>query len=103
VHGFGITQKLDKVVLEAIRHILHISTQVVKKSGALRGERYNHYKLVTTNSRGINNVSKYFLNTMKGMKSVEYRIWSRSFHKFKCNYTKLYIVKKILQRLTGNN
>jgi len=93
VHGFGITQKLDIVVLEAIRHILHISTQVVYK------EKYNHYMLDTTNSRGINNVSEYFLNTMKGMKSVEYRIWSRSFHKYKGDYTKLYKVRKILQRL----
>jgi LAGLIDADG DNA endonuclease family protein len=93
VHGFGITQKLDKVVLEAIRHILHISTQVVYK------EKYNHYMLDTTNSRGINNVSEYFLNTMKGMKSVEYRIWSRSFHRYKGDYAKLYKVKKILQKL----
>lgn len=68
VHGFGITQKLDEVVLEAIRHILHISTKVVYKN------RYNHYMLDTTNSRAISNVSNYFLNTMKGMKSVEYRI-----------------------------
>lgn len=93
VHGFGITQKLDKVVLEAIRHILHISTQVVYK------EKYNYYMLDTTNSRGINNVSEYFLNTMKGMKSIEYRIWSRSFHKHKGDYAKLYNVKKILKKL----
>jgi len=68
VHGFCITQKLDRVVLEAIRHILHISTKVVHKN------KYNHYMLDTTNSRAISNVSNYFLNTMKGMKSVEYRI-----------------------------
>lgn len=37
----------------------------------------------TTNSRAIGNVSKYFFNTMKGMKGVEYRIWSRSFNKHK--------------------
>lgn len=68
VHGFCITQKLDGVVLEAIRHILHISTKVVYKNA------YGHYMLDTTNSRAISNVSEYFLNTMKGMKSVEYRI-----------------------------
>jgi len=62
VHGFGITQKLDVVVLEAIRHILHISTKVVYKN------KYNHYMLDTTNSRAISNVSNYFLSTMKGMK-----------------------------------
>lgn len=77
VHGFGITQKLDRVVLEGIRHILHISTKVVYK------EKYNHYMIDTTNSRAIGNVSEYFFNTMKGMKGVEYRIWSRSFNKHK--------------------
>ena len=93
VHGFGISQKLDKVVLEAIKHILHISTQVLYK------EKYNYYILDTTNSRGIKNVSEYFLNTMKGMKSVEYRIWSRSFNNHKGDYAELYKVKKILQKL----
>lgn len=67
-HGFGLTQKLDRVVLEAIKFILHISTKVTYKI------KYNHYILDTTNSRAILNVSNYFLNTMKGMKSVEYRI-----------------------------
>ncbi len=93
VHGFGITQKLDKVVLEAIKHILHISTQVVYK------EKYNHYILDTTNSRGIKNVSEYFFNTMKGMKSIEYRIWSRSFNKHKGDYAELFKVRSILRKL----
>lgn len=78
VHGFGITQKLDRVVLEGIRHILHISTKVIYK------EKFNYYMIDTTNSRAIENVSEYFLNTMKGMKGVEYRIWSRSFNKHTC-------------------
>ena len=47
VHGFGITQKLDRVVLEGIRHILHISTKVIYK------EKYNYYMIDTTNSRAI--------------------------------------------------
>ena len=68
VHGFCITQKLDGVVLEAIRHVLHISSKVAYKNA------YGHYMLDTTNSRAISNVSEYFLNTMKGMKTVEYRI-----------------------------
>jgi hypothetical protein len=93
VHGFGISQKLDKVVLEAIKHILHIPTQILYK------EKYNYHILDTTNSRGIKNVSEYFLNTMKGMKSVEYRIWSRSFNNHKGDYAELYKVKNILQKL----
>jgi Cytochrome C and Quinol oxidase polypeptide I/LAGLIDADG endonuclease len=93
VHGFGITQKLDRIVLEAIRQFLHISTKVVYK------EKYNYYILDTTNSRAIENISKYFYNTMKGMKSVEYRIWSRSFNKNKGDFDKLLLSKNILKKL----
>jgi hypothetical protein len=127
VHGFGITQKLDSprfskwgrraasppasprvgaslaggqrgapprgVVLEGIRHILHISTKVVYK------EKYNHHMIDTTNSRAIQNVSKYFFNTMKGIKGVEYRIWSRSFNNHKGNYSQLVKIQKLLRSL----
>jgi hypothetical protein len=31
VHAFGITQKLDRIVLECIRLVLHISTKVKYK------------------------------------------------------------------------
>ena len=93
VHGFGITQKLDKVVLEAIRHILHITRKVYYK------EKFNHFMLDTTNSRSIENISEYFFNTMKGMKSVEYRIWSRSFNNYKGDYDKLFKVREILRKL----
>jgi hypothetical protein len=68
VHGFGLTQKLDKIVLEGIKFILHIPTEVKFKS------KHNYCILETTNSRAIENIIKYFYNTMKGMKSVEYRI-----------------------------
>jgi hypothetical protein len=93
VHGFGITQKLDRVVLEGIRHILHISTKVVYK------EKYNYYMIDTTNSRAIKNISEFFLHTMKGMKAVEYRIWSRSFNKHKGDYSELVKVQKVLREL----
>jgi len=82
VHGFEITQKLDKIVLTAIKYILGISTGVkTTKSGT--------YAIATTNSRAIENIIKYFKNTMKGMKSVEYRIWSRSYIKHKGDYKAL--------------
>lgn len=47
IHGFGLTQKLDEIVLQAIGLILHISNAVRYK------EIYNHYILDTTNSRAI--------------------------------------------------
>lgn len=94
VHGFGITQKLDKVVLEAIKSILHISNKVKHNN--------NSYKLDTTNSRAIENIIKYFFNAMKGMKSVEYRIWARSYSKNKGNYDKLVEVREIVRKMRKN-
>jgi hypothetical protein len=93
VHGFSLTQKLDSIVLESIKYILHIPTEVKFKSS------YNHYILDTTNSRAIENIIKYFSNTMKGMKSVEYRIWTRSYIKNKGNFNKLSNTRDILRRL----
>src|ERR1700709_830647 len=93
VHAFGISQKLDKIVLEGIRYVLHISTKVVFK------EKHNYYMLDTTNSRAISNISDFFFNIMKGMKGVEYRIWSRSFNNHKGDHSKLMKIRLLLRNL----
>ncbi len=64
VHAFEITQKLDKIVLDAISQLLDLT--VVKKNTL--------YTVVTTNANLIANIILYFHNTMKGMKALEYRI-----------------------------
>ena len=91
VHGFAITQKLDKIVLEQIKSTLRISSKI----------KYNksYYMLDTTNSRAIENIIKYFENTMKGMKSVEFRIWARSYKKNKGNSSKLIEVRNIIRNM----
>jgi len=93
VHGFGISQKLDEIVLHGIRKILHIPTSVKFKSN------HNYYMLDTTNSKAIENIIKYYHNTMKGMKSVEYRIWSRSYAKHKGNFSKLSHIREIIRKM----
>ena len=93
VHGFGLTQKLDKIVLEGIRILLHINNEVRYK------ELYNHYILDTTNSRVIENIIEYFKNTMKGIKSLEYKVWARSYVKHKNNYEKLYEIRNIIRKI----
>lgn len=92
VHAFGITQKLDRIVLECIRLVLHISTKVKYK------ENHNYYILDTTNSRAIKNIAGYFSNTMKGMKAVEYRIWSRTL-KHRGNLEELTKIRNQLRKL----
>jgi hypothetical protein len=68
VHGFGISQKLDEIVLQAIKKILHISATVKYK------ENHNYFILDTTNSRTVENIIAFFKDNLVGMKSVEYKI-----------------------------
>ena len=84
-HGFEITQKLDKIVLTSIGFILGMI--VVKKK--------TYFSVVSTNSKTINDIILYYYSTMKGMKSLEYRIWARSFTK-----SKNYVVHERFEYLT---
>jgi hypothetical protein len=94
VHGFEITQNLDLIVLSAIGYILGIKTSSKK----------TYFTVVTTNSRSIENIIKYYNNTMKGMKSFEFRIWVRCYIKHKGDFTKLYAIRnKIRNRKLGRN
>jgi LAGLIDADG endonuclease len=79
VHGFEITQNLDFIVFSAIGRILGIKTSSKKTD----------HTTVTTNSRSIENIIKYYNNTMKGMKSFEYRVWARCYVKHKGDFSKL--------------
>lgn len=89
VHAFEITQILDIIVLESIARILGIS--VVKKK--------TNNRIVTTNSRAIYNIVEYYKNTMKGMKALEYRIWSRSFTKYKGSFNELNKTRNLIKKI----
>jgi hypothetical protein len=71
VHYFVVTQKLDKIVLIAISQILEIPFNTHK----------TYFAVETSKSSRIIKIINYYTNTMKGMKSLEFRIWSRSFKK----------------------
>ena len=82
VHAFEINQKLDEIVLISIKHLLHINTQVKFKNKG-------YFSLCTTNSRAIVNIISFYKNSMKSMKSLEFRIWARSYVKYKGNFLAL--------------
>jgi hypothetical protein len=63
-HAFEITQKLDKIVLDAIGYFIGIKV-IIKKTYITVG---------TTRIKDIPNIIDFFHNTMKGMKSIEFRI-----------------------------
>ena len=93
VHGFGLTQKLDSIVLESIRLVFHIPSKVRYK------EIHNHYILDTTNSRTIEHLIDYFKDTMKGVKSLEYKIWARSYVKNKGDFEKLSKIRDTIRKI----
>ena len=53
----------------------------------------------TTNSRAIKNIINYFKDNLIGMKSVEYKIWARSYIKNKENYYKLFLIRETLRKM----
>jgi hypothetical protein len=89
VHAFEITQKLDKIVLDAIGYLLDLT--VVKKK--------TYYTVVTTNSKRVANIILYFHNTMKGMKALEFRIWARSFNKIKAGSARYDYLTKVRNQM----
>lgn len=70
-HAFRITKKLDKIVLIAISLILDIRYR----------EEKTYNSAITMKSSNISNIIRYFSDTLVGMKSLEYKIWRRSFRK----------------------
>lgn len=95
VHCFGVTQKLDTHLLHHLRDIFGISASVKLKKNA--------WLMETTNSRSIEYIIKYFDGTFKGMKSVEFRIWSRTYFKHKGNNDKLHKVQLLLRKIRNRH
>jgi len=89
VHAFEITQKFDLIVLEAIA--ITFDLKVTKKK--------SYMAVVTTNSKTIEIIAKYFFKTMKGMKSIEYRIWARSFNKKNKNFEDLLKIREKMRAI----
>lgn len=104
VHSFGITQKLNKEVLEFIRSKFHIPSKIqhYKKKVVLASSAFSKdhgfYKLETSNSRALEKIKSFYLNKLKGMKSLEYKIWARSFN-YKNNFDKLFKIQAQLRKL----
>ena len=72
-HIFEISQKLDDIVLKAILKILRVNFYI----------NNTNYTVFVIDSKDIQYIVKYFHKQLKGMKSLEYRIWARSFTKKK--------------------
>ena len=88
-HAFEITQKFDVIVLEAIAMILQL--KVTNKK--------TYFTVVATGSNDIKFIVKYYYKTMKGMKSLEYRIWARSFTKEKKDFEYMTKIQNLMRNI----
>lgn len=72
-HGFGVTQKRDKHVIDFLRDLF----------GIVANPRYNKsnssWVLDTTNKRSILNIANYYTDTLLGSKHLEYFLWQKAF------------------------
>lgn len=91
VHGFGITQKRDKLILDYIKKTLNI------ESGVRLNKNY-FYSLDTTNSNSLKFIKDYFFKALKSRKALVYRIWARSF-RLKNKFNKLLLIQKLIRSL----
>ncbi len=98
VHIFNlIINKHDYNILYNIKLLLNINNDIIYDN--------NIYKLETINNIDIDNIIKYFIfNNFKsrflGLKSYQFKIWSRSFYKYKNNINnhKLLYIKNLLNK-----
>nr|AMQ25913.1 hypothetical protein [Torulaspora globosa] len=99
VHSFDISQKLDYIVLYGIKLLLNINNTIK--------DRKTYFKLETNNSKNIEYIMKMFMyadhkSMFLGMKSFEFKIWVRSYFKYKNDYNKLLKVREIMMKYRKN-
>jgi virulence-associated protein VapD len=88
-HAFEITQKLDRIVLDAAAQLLGIKVRIKK----------TYFTVYADSLRDISNIIPFYHNTMKGMKALEYRIWARSFSKMKTGSERFVYLTKVRNQM----
>ena len=97
VPAFGLTQKKDKHVLEAIRKKFKIISKVKlnKKQGC--------WMLDTTNRRAIENIRVFFLGRLKSVKSLEFKLWCKAIYYYdKKEQKKVVIIRDKLRKIRAS-
>ena len=91
IHGFGLSQKHDKHLLEQIKVFFTIKSKV-------RWNKRGHWALDAVDKNSLKRIKKFFFRRFKGRISLIYRIWSRSFRD-KGKYNKLLLIKNHIKKL----
>lgn len=101
LHGFAISQKKDKIILEGIKKLFHTPSKLYLNK--------DNYYLISCNNRVNLFLIEYFKNSFKGIKSLQYSIWSRSLIKSKNiknskeRFEYLKDIQSLLRKLVNNS
>lgn len=99
-HSFGLTQTGNGFLMEALRCYFKIVARVQFRTPASfqnnKQGRRSYFKLETTNWRSLQYIRKLCLDSLVGIKSLEFRIWERSM-KHRENSEKLAKIQKKLR------
>lgn len=91
-HGFGLSQKYDKHIVEYLQNVFYINANARFNKASLS------WNLDTTNKRSIGKIIEFFDNSLLGSKHLEYCLWKRAFLNEKKRTNMLYM-KKLQQKL----
>ena len=94
---FTLVQKLDKLLLQLIKRFLHIPSNVNYN------KTNNIYVLNTKNSRSIENIINIFNSKFKGVKSLEFKLWSKANYYKNTNIDKVSKIHKIILNIRSKN
>jgi hypothetical protein len=89
---FSICQEIDKQVLDGIKRILKIKTNIYFS------DRDKCYYLQTKNKKSIKYIIYFVDGYLKGVKSLEFKLWKRAFNN-KYNNKKLEKIQLIMRKL----
>lgn len=78
----GYNSQFDSIIFIAIANLINIKNPIFSLH-YLSSEKMYVKKAQITDSKSISNIILFYYKTMKGLKSLEYRIWARSFNKGK--------------------
>ena len=88
-HGFEMTQKKEEFVIKAAARLLACSLKSVNTT----------FTAYANSPQEIQKIIAFYHNTMKGMKSLEYRLWARSFNKTKIGHHRFVYLTKVKNQM----
>jgi len=101
-HGFSITQKNNKHLLEEIKKYINLTCDIKIKRSELTpysveieaNTKRQIYILDVIDKKSIKKIKDYYKDQFKGIKSLEYKLWAKTL-KYKGNLKKLKEIKPI--------